>query len=74
MKYEANITYCISQMQNLYNPKCWYYHKEGREMYLDVYSYEEREIIEDINDHMKEAYRLYKDLIEMKETKDNSDF
>lgn len=63
MKYRAKCTYCMSQVMNVYpnrrkNPMP----KDDLDIYIEVDTEEEAELIEIIDVHMRNAYKTLKEL------------
>lgn len=61
--YRVKITNCMPQIDNIYDLSGSYIIKEQNEIFLDVKTEEEAQLIEELEQHQTESRRIYNELL-----------
>ena len=64
MKYRAKITNIVPQIMNIKAYERRYYLEINKELYMEVETEEEAELIEELNNIYQKAFAIYNELIE----------
>ena len=70
MKYPVRCTCCISLLKNTKRYKNAYYYMNNGEMYIDVETREESDIIAQLNFYQEGTFRTYKQMLNINNEED----
>lgn len=65
MKYRVNCTHCVSLIMNLYPLRENIYLHDSSNLYIDVYTPEEANLIEQLNGYQEGSFRVYNELVKL---------
>ena len=65
MKYRAKITSCASPIMNIYSKYDYYYCAIGTDLYIEVNTPEEANLIEQLNGYQEGSFRVYNELVKL---------
>lgn len=64
MKYRAKITNIVPQIRNISKYATCYICRDTQDLYIEVATEEEAELIEELNDTYQKAFAIYNEIIE----------
>lgn len=65
MKYRAICTHCVSPILNLYPASENFYIYDALELYIEVNTPEEANLIEQLNGYQEGSFRVYNELVKL---------
>lgn len=65
MKYRAICTHCVSPIMNIYPKSKNYYCADAHDLYLEVDTEEEANLIEQLNGYQEGSFRVYNELVKI---------
>ncbi len=65
MKYRAICTHCVSPIMNIYPKSKNYYFADARDLYIEVDTEEEVNLIEQLNGYQEGSFRIYNELVKI---------
>lgn len=65
MKNRAICTHCVSPIMNIYPKSNYYYSADARDLYIEVDTEEEANLIEQLNGYQEGSFRVYNELIKI---------
>lgn len=65
MKYRAICTHCASPIMNLYPKRENYYCYDATDLYIEVNTPEEANLIEQLNGYQEGSFRVYNELVKL---------
>lgn len=65
MKYRAICTHCVSPIMNLYPRSESHYYYDATDLYIEVNTPEEANLIEQLNRYQEGSFRVYKELVKL---------
>lgn len=65
MKYRAKCTHCASPIMNIYPRRNNYYVTDANDLYIEVSTEEEANLIEQLNGHQESSFRIYNELVKI---------
>lgn len=65
MKYRAICTHCISPIMNIYPSRENNYYYDATDLYIEVKTPEEANLIEQLNRYQEGSFRVYNELVKL---------